>query len=443
MIDEQWLSSLRFRALKGLEVHGLEGLGSEAVVLEATTPEGRPVVLKIRRHHLGFHIRELPLFLTEEPAYEVGTVNQKLAMLMGEPLLDTMVEDYDRLHGSVIRLLERVGFETLLLGSALRGIAPAGLAAVDNTEALQFFLQTPGIRRRLDDWAELSPESGSIAETILTVNGPNFPFTRLRANLIAWANATREEIDRLEPVLRPSELVDNPLYVWGAAVMDGFFTENELPEVVAFLDDRYGPLRKHKDAFLFYQQIRVIGHLLVNYLKDSHASRLDQLCAMLGFPLDLAAQRLPDMERLEIDPPDDEPAPSGPRRSMRVPRPSRRKRRWTDEEFVFRRMGFAVASMHEVGSLHGDLHFGNLTLEPGTENDPRFVVYDFSRASFVERPPTTIERAQDMIALRAECTDAQWIAFTAGYLERSPAQREAIDLLDGDPVDLADRADGP
>src|SRR5437868_5139633 len=35
--------------------------------------------------------------------------------------------------------------------------------------------------------------------------------------------------DYLEPYLEPDTLSNNPLYVWEAAMMDGFFTDEELP----------------------------------------------------------------------------------------------------------------------------------------------------------------------------------------------------------------------
>lgn len=445
MIDEQWLASLHFQAYQGLVVTGLVDVGSEAVILAATDPDGKELVLKVRKHHLGFHIRELPLFLTDRPAYDVSKVNRKLASLVGEPMLDTMSQDYDRLHGSVIRFLHSHGLEPLLMGAALRGMAPPGAGAIDPEVAIRFFLQTSGLKRRIRDWAEMSPDSASAAEAFVTVNGPGFAFTESRPRLIEWASGLLERIERLEPVLRPEGLLENPLYIWGAAVTDGFFTDEELPEVVSFLEQRYGePFKQHPGAFIHYQQIKAIAHLLVNYLKDSDVDRLIRLCSLLGFPIDPDELRLPDLGGQDADEetPDSAQSSESPkrrRRRRRQPSPPKRRPEWSGEEFLFRRMGFTVASMHEMGSLHGDLHLDNLEVAEGPLDDPRFVVFDLSQAKIVDRPATARERARDMIKLRAECSVSQWKAFAAGYLDRSPRHADAIRLLEGDLADLLDR----
>jgi hypothetical protein len=109
MIDEEWLRELRFTTADGVRVTGLAGPGSGNVVLNGTLPNGERVVLKLRRHHLGFHIRELPPFLTGTPAYDVDRRNRKLVRLVGNPLLDEMTRDYDRLYSSVIKVLHEHG----------------------------------------------------------------------------------------------------------------------------------------------------------------------------------------------------------------------------------------------------------------------------------------------------------------------------------------------
>lgn len=87
MIDEEWLNSLDFVGAGGLRFQGLAGLGSENVVFNATAPDGKKLVTKVRRHHLGFHIKEIPLFLSEKPLYDSNRVNKNCLAWLATPLL--------------------------------------------------------------------------------------------------------------------------------------------------------------------------------------------------------------------------------------------------------------------------------------------------------------------------------------------------------------------
>jgi len=83
MIDEAWLNSLDFAGVHGLHIKGLAGLGSEKVVFRASAADGKELVLKTYRHHLGYHIKEIPLHLSDKPMYDVERVNKKLLRLVG------------------------------------------------------------------------------------------------------------------------------------------------------------------------------------------------------------------------------------------------------------------------------------------------------------------------------------------------------------------------
>jgi hypothetical protein len=50
MIDQEWLGNLDFVRPDGLHIKGLAGLGSEKVVLNATRPDGKQLVLQTYRH---------------------------------------------------------------------------------------------------------------------------------------------------------------------------------------------------------------------------------------------------------------------------------------------------------------------------------------------------------------------------------------------------------
>jgi hypothetical protein len=276
MIDETWLRDLQFDGPEGTRITGLLGLGSESVVFSALGPDGSEVALKVYRHHLGFHIRELPLFLTAKPSYDFDRLNQKLLRLLGNPLLDSMTQEYDRLYSSLISILKKFGVSGLIWS----------VMTPESTETLPFILHTPGMRRRLQDWASLPEEVQDAKEMILEVNGPSFPITVLRVELIHWAKETLQSIDDLwqvNPDLRPDKLPDNPLYVWGAAVMDGFFTEEELPRAANFLQKQFGPLPHHPQAATFIAQADALAHLLAQFLKESQVARFVKFCALAGF----------------------------------------------------------------------------------------------------------------------------------------------------------------
>src|SRR5262249_38978101 len=161
---------------------------------------------------------------------------------------------YDRLYSSLISILKEYGLSGLILST----MTP------ESTETLPFIVHTPGMKRRLGDWAALPEEAASLEEMILQVNGPNFPITAQRFELIRWARQTLEEIERLwlmNPDIHPETLPENPLYVWGAAAMDGFFTDEELPRAVAFIEEKFGRLTEHPRMTTFLAQAIAVAHL--------------------------------------------------------------------------------------------------------------------------------------------------------------------------------------
>lgn len=121
MIDEEWLNELRFDTLAG-KVIGLAGMGGEKVVFLVERPNGDRVVLKTYHHVLGYHIKEIPPFLTETPQYDVQRVNEKLARLIGRNDLDLMVGEYSRLHSSILNIFHEQGVVKGMLAGALLNV---------------------------------------------------------------------------------------------------------------------------------------------------------------------------------------------------------------------------------------------------------------------------------------------------------------------------------
>ncbi|MEM8557132.1 MAG: hypothetical protein AAGG50_04840 [Bacteroidota bacterium] len=275
MIDEQWLSGLKFIGPRGATVDGIAGIGSENIVFNATLPDGKRVVLKVRRYHLGFHIKELPLFLTGSPQYDIGRLNRKLLARVGDPLFDMMTSEYNRLYSSILAIMHKAKVPGLILS----------VMTPDSVETLPFILHTPGMQRRLRELAALT-DSDEPKNPVITVNGPSFPFLGTRESIRDWAQESLESIERLwqtDPDIAPESLPENPLFVWGAAAMDGFITDDEMDDVATFVTEHYGPLASHPRAATFVSQANALANLLVQFLKENKVERFVKLCAKLGF----------------------------------------------------------------------------------------------------------------------------------------------------------------
>jgi hypothetical protein len=293
MIDEEWLKELRFDTLGGAKITGLAGTGGEHVVLNAEGPNGEQLVVKTYRYALAFHIKEIPPFMTETPQYEVQRVNEKLARLVGRNDLDLIMSEYHRLHSSVMRILHGDG----ITGQEMMKAMLAGvLLGVD--DELRFFVRTPGMRRRLEEWAAMRRERVEDEDWLMHVNGPNFYFYASREHLVDWADKTLKEIDALPATnLRPDLLSQNPLYVWGGAVMDHFFTDDEIPQAVEFIERRFGRIPSHEHVFEFTMQCGAIADLMSTFLKKSEVQRFARLCAAAGVHFEVRPPRFPDHEK--------------------------------------------------------------------------------------------------------------------------------------------------
>lgn len=274
MIEREWLENLKFDAKMGVKITGLAGIGSKKVAFKAEHPNGTKMIVSTYHHHLGYYIRELPLFLTVRPEYNLDSLNRKLLNLVGNPLLDSMICEYDRLYSSIILMINEIGVNDLILNASTLSIE-----AIDN---LPFILQTSGIKRRLTDLATLTEEEES---PYIEVNGPNFPIKTIRAPLIKWAKESLQLIDTMIPQnnhLKPEKLPNNPLFVWGGAAMDGFFTDEELPKVADFLKNQFGSFIEHPEVGTITLQVDAIANLLAQFLRESKVHRFVKLCALAG-----------------------------------------------------------------------------------------------------------------------------------------------------------------
>jgi len=288
MIDVEWLRTLEFETDWG-RITGLAGLGSQWIVFWHVKKNGEEVVLKVpHTPHLGWAIREVPPSLSATQLYDVPRLNTKLRHLVGNALLDGMCEEYDFLYAGILRILHREGLDGLIRYAR----------DDDERQALAFLLHSPGMKRRLDDLALLDLEGSPPGEVVLLNNVAALEDTR--ENFVAWASEMLRGIEDI-PVptrLDPSQLSSNPLYVWGAAVLDGFFTNEEMDAALAFIAGEYGRLTARDDALVLGEQVFALQRLLARFVDPEKTRRFINFCSRAGFRVvdeqgnEVAAERL-------------------------------------------------------------------------------------------------------------------------------------------------------
>ena len=237
-LDEEWIRDLRFRtrmtmpeeasAPSGIyTVTGFAGAGSTNVVFRAISPSGKDVALTLTRRSLSFpsFIRELPPGLDVDVEFDTARLERKLDRLKGVAAVDAVVDAYRRLYASI----------------------------VDN----------------LHDWPpfqELTWEDDSVAAAMTL--GVKMPGTRAKVVQLAsssqaataeWASATLASIDELTVNPNTENVYTNPLYIWGGAVMEGYFAD-DVSVAVRQVTSR---LQAHRDDIdMFMTQAWAIANLL-------------------------------------------------------------------------------------------------------------------------------------------------------------------------------------
>ena len=241
--DMEWLESQSFEVdLSGdgdfvggtYHVTGLLGMGSSNVAFKATNPNGTEIALKFEIPRLAFYLRELPAeFRT--PQHDVERVNQKLSRLIGDPLIDLLVIEYSQLYSGILDSLRE---------SNMSSVDEIQWETVRSAVMMGFALRTQGFRYRVQEWVAGGSPKPDDAE---------------------WAKAILKAIDRIaktDPDLQPEELLENPFYVWGGAVMSGLFTNDDLPIAIRFLSDLFGPRSQGSQVDFWLNQTWIIGNLL-------------------------------------------------------------------------------------------------------------------------------------------------------------------------------------
>jgi hypothetical protein len=238
-IDDVWLDSVRF-SVDNYQVIGFEGAGATSVVFNARGPKGEEVVLKtaVRDWSFPSYIHEL------RECQDLDRLHRKLERLIGDPMLDQIVTTYSDLYRTIVDNLHDWA-------------APFDQLKWNNEEATQimsFGVRAPGTISKL---GQIASHSESRPETV------------------AWAKQTLDLLERInvEPVLRPEILLENPLYVWGGAILSGYFP-GDITDVSSRVRSRLTAQPQKLETFV--TQSWAIAGLLMNFQIPSKS--FEQFC---------------------------------------------------------------------------------------------------------------------------------------------------------------------
>jgi hypothetical protein len=177
------------------KIVGVLGVGSHNVVFKGLDPQGQGFALRMLRRDWSFasYIRELRpgmSFDGEEP----DRLYRKLDRLIGDPMLDKIVTEYDDLYWTIVE--------------NLRSWPPFKQIKWDEeeaTEVMSFAVRMPGTTLRLEQLA----------------------LAKYRPEIATWANQTLDHLRsvKIDPLFQPEALHMNPLYAWGGAMLSGFFAD--------------------------------------------------------------------------------------------------------------------------------------------------------------------------------------------------------------------------
>lgn len=273
MIDLDWLQNLSFECQGDLVVSGLFGVGSESIVLRATAPDGRELALKTPKLQLGFHINEVPPALCARPLYNIHVLNEKLANLVGMSRFDRYSYWYNKLYAYLISFTEKHDVPAIVFSNM----------SLDSVETIPFIVNTRPFVERLEEIAHWPVDPDDPSTMMPTVNGTDYPIHLLIVDgEVRWAVEALQALRRLpeqNPEFSASTVFNNPLVVWGAATLEGFFTDDDLSVAAEFIEERFGHLSEREDVVALIGQANSIASLIAQYLPEADVQPFVRLCA--------------------------------------------------------------------------------------------------------------------------------------------------------------------
>jgi hypothetical protein len=118
----------------------------------------------------------------------------------------------------------------------------------------------------------------------------NFPFEISvdRKEITPLAESILSSIEELVPdlpYLKPESIINNPLYIWGAAVMDDLITEETMPIAISFIREKFGNLSKHPEMENWISQLAWFANLYVQCLDQGQNNEISRIKKFLRFCL--------------------------------------------------------------------------------------------------------------------------------------------------------------
>jgi hypothetical protein len=227
-LDEDWLGDLRFRMrmtaddggglVSGIyTITGLLGAGSNNVVFRTTSPDGLDAALRLPRRILSVpsYIRELPPHMNLGVQFDAARLERKLDRLAGVAALDTVVDAYRSLY----------------------------MLIIENLHAWPSFQDITWEERSIEAAVKLGVKMPGTQAELVRLASSSHAVTR------EWATATRESIDNVTVDSGTEDLHANPLYIWGGAVLEGYFADDPGVAVVQAFRRLYAD-PDHIDLFM-------------------------------------------------------------------------------------------------------------------------------------------------------------------------------------------------
>jgi hypothetical protein len=265
--DDEWLDEqLRLELPNGYRLDGLLGGGGRTIVASATHPKHGGIALKMDRKMFTFPclVRELPIWLTGAPLYDLGRLNRKLARLIGDPQLPYAVEAYNGLFTAPLEVLRE---------NRITDLTTFAAQELD-VRSLRFIFRAPPFLEKLHELSSAVawPDNGPLWAT------SDDSVTHASAEVINWAKAALNSVGEIEEdsELVPGTMLDNPLLVWGGAAMEGFFSRTEFPAAAQAVRDQLELLPAAECSVFAYQATAVV-HCIRKVLSHARASRMAML----------------------------------------------------------------------------------------------------------------------------------------------------------------------
>lgn len=263
MIDEEWLKSLRFTFPEtGTQIIGFLGQGENMITFEGVGGRNRAEgdansAMQFYKPHLGWYIKEIPPSLTSDPTYTRESINNKIYSLMGDANINYHVTQYDRISRFFVHQFWKNEPSATIFSARM---APQ---FCDYFDVLCF---GGPVWSRLKVASLLPDVENDYCSFNGTPNGKSTEIYDSSRKIRLWA---RKALQHIEVAGAPNNdlfktpLEDNPLYIWGAAVLCDFIeSDDDLSFAAKFIEDRFGSLVRSPNvaayslqmgAFLFAQ----------------------------------------------------------------------------------------------------------------------------------------------------------------------------------------------